>query len=136
MKFYRPAENVTTVDLKRLETSIVATLRRAPGYPEPNDEGGEFDPTKLTSSYLNKLDTNKRNKMIAGMAGLLWYRSLPLARLSMKHLEKKKERNEGVNFQVLDDLKNTRDRLDATKDELLERDRKIVALQDEVSALN
>lgn len=130
-----PVENVTTVDLNRLETSIIATLRRAAGYPEPNNEGGEFDPNKLTTTYLGKLDTNKRNKMIADMAGLLWYRSLPLARLSRKHLEKKKERNEGVQLQVLDDLNATRDRLDATKDELLERDRKIIALQDEVSAL-
>lgn len=130
-----PVENVTTIDLKRLETSIIATLRRAAGYPEPDKEGGEFDPNKMTSTYLNKLDTNQKVKIIANMAGLLWYRSLPLARLSTKHLEKKKERNEEVDFHVLEDLKTTRDRLDATKDELLERDRKIIALQDEVSAL-
>ena len=84
-----------SVDLKRLETSIVATLRRAPGYPEPNDEGGEFDPIKLTSSYLNKLDTNKRNKMIAGMTGLLWYRSLPLSpSKTVNETSRKEERKE------------------------------------------
>ena len=66
-----PVENVTTIDLKRLETSIIATLRRAAGYPEPDKEGGEFDPNKMTSTYLNKLDTNQKVKIIANMAGLL-----------------------------------------------------------------
>ena len=124
----------------------MATLRRAAGYPEPNKEGGDFDPNKLTNNYLKGLDTNKKLKIIADMAGILWYRSLPLAQLARKQLEEKKDdktpvissrANESmeVDFQVLDDLKTTRDRLDATKDELLERDRKIIALQDEVSAL-
>ena len=138
----------STADFNRLETSILETLRRAAGYPDPKD-GGEFDPNKLTSAYLNKLDTNKKLKLIGDMAGLLWYRSLPLTRLARKQLEEKKEDKKPVissgandskdsmevDYQVLDDLRTTRDRLDATKDELLERDRKIITLQDEVSAL-
>ena len=73
-----PGDNATVADFVRMESSIIAVLRRVAGYPDPNVEGGTFDPNKISTAYLSSVDTNTKNKMIADMAGLLWYRALPL----------------------------------------------------------
>eukprot|EP00116_Pleurobrachia_bachei_P005284 sb/3465546/ len=135
-----PGDNAGLADFIRLETSILATMRRIGGYPDSNKEGGEFDPNKITTSKISSFDTNKKVKLIADMAGLLWFRALPLSKLARKQFEQVEEKpnldesREKVE-KLLEHLEHTRDRLDTVKDELLERDRKMIALQEEVSAL-
>ena len=140
-----PGNKATTADYSRLEMSIVSTLRRVGGYPDPNKEGGTFDLNKLTTTYLSTLDTNKKVSFISDMAGLLWYRALPLSRLAKKNLsddmrsvqnssvcsDESKEKVE----KLMEHLDHTRDRLDSATDLLLERDSKIIELQSEISAL-
>ena len=135
-----------TSDYSKLETSILSTLRRVAGYPDPNKEGGEFDPNKLTSKYLSSLDTNKKVQLLSDMAGLLWFRALPLSRLARKELlsaDTRAKQNSSVCSnesketveKLMEHLDHTRDRLDSATDLVLERDSKIIELQSEISAL-
>ena len=72
-----PGENPTASDYTKLEIGITHALRRVGGYPNPTREG-VFDPKSVKSSYLSRLDNNVKVKMISDMAGLLFYRALPL----------------------------------------------------------
>ena len=125
-----PGDRAVAIDYSRLESSIISTLRRVAGYPDPNKEGGTFDPNKLTSAYLSKLDTNKRVSFISDMAGLLWYRALPLSRLARKNLLSDDTRSVQNSSVCSDDSKEkveklmehldyTRDRLENATDLLL-----------------
>eukprot|EP00116_Pleurobrachia_bachei_P010679 sb/3470941/ len=79
------------------------------------------------------------------MAGLLWYRALPLSRLAKKNLLSDDERSHNSSMcsneskekveKLMDHLDHTRERLDSTTAVLLERDAKIIELQSEISAL-
>ena len=137
-----PGDRAVAADYSKLESSIISTLRRVAGYPDPNKEGGTFDPNKLTSTYLSKLDTNKKVSFISDMAGLLWHRALPLSRLARKNLlsdiqnssvcsNESKEKVE----KLMEHLDHTRDRLDSAIDLVLKRDSEIIELQSEISAL-
>jgi len=147
-----PGTRAVAADYSRLETSIISTLRRVAGYPDPNKEGGTFDPNKLTSTYLSKLDTNKKVSFISDLAGLLWHRALPLSRLARKNLLSDNTRpdlNNSVNStrstvsneskekveKLMEHLDHTRNRLDSATDLLLKRDSEIIVLQSEISAL-
>eukprot|EP00116_Pleurobrachia_bachei_P017226 sb/3477488/ len=66
-----PVDEADVSDFKKLEVSIMGTLRLVGGYPDPNKEGGIFEAKRMVHSYLNKLDTTKKTKFIAEMAGLL-----------------------------------------------------------------
>ena len=141
-----PGDRAVAADYSKLESSIISTLRRVAGYPDPNKEGGTFDPNKLTSTYLSKLDTNKRVSFISDMAGLLWYRALPLSRLARKNLlsdDTRSVQNSSVCSddskekveKLMEHLDHTRDRLDTAVDLVLKRDSEIIELQSEISAL-
>eukprot|EP00116_Pleurobrachia_bachei_P007763 sb/3468025/ len=140
-----PGDRAISADYSRLELSILSTLRRVAGYPDPNKEGGTFDPNKLSTTYLSTLDTTKKVKLISDMAGLLWYRALPLSRLAKKHLlsddcsrvlsrHTSLESKEKVE-KLMEHLDHTRERFDSATALLLERDSKIIELQSEISAL-
>ena len=147
-----PGDRAVAADYSKLESSIISTLRRVAGYPDPNKEGGTFDPNKLTSTYLSKLDTNKKVSFISDMAGLLWFRALPLTRLARKTLlsasprrdlnssvsstrsTESKESKEKIE-KLMEHLDHTRDRLDSATDLLLKRDSEIIELQSEISSL-
>ena len=81
-------DDVDVAEYRKLELSIMGTLRLVAGYPDPNKEGGIFESKRMVHSYLNKLDTSKKTKFIAEMAGLLWYRALPLAKHARSFMEK------------------------------------------------
>ena len=137
-----PFDNAGAADFIRLEKTILAVMRRIGGYPDSNKECAEFDQSKITTSKISSLDTNKKVKLIADMAGLLWFRSMPLSKVARKHIETVEETPVPVLDQsreevekLLEHLEHTRNRLDTVKDELLERDRKMIALQEEISAL-
>ena len=125
---------VDVTDYRKLEASIVGTLRFVAGYPDPNREGGIFEDKRMVHSYLAKLDTTKKTKFIAEMAGLLWYRALPLAKHARSFMEKQCS-SEELFEQLEEDLSSAKVQLDNAREELLQGHRKISALQDEVSSL-
>eukprot|EP00116_Pleurobrachia_bachei_P015933 sb/3476195/ len=107
-----PFDNAGAADFIRLEKTILAIMRRIGGYPDLNKEGVEveFDQKKITTSKISSLDNNKKVKLIADMAGLLWFRSLPLSKVARQHIEeetpvpeldKSREEVEKLNFRLL-----------------------------------
>ena len=136
-----PGDEADVSDFLKLEVSIMGTLRLVGGYPDPNKEGGVFEAKRIVTSYLNKLDSNKKNKFMAEMAGLLWYRALPLAKHARSMMEKQSKAAEAelVNSdlfeQLEEELSSAKVQLDNAQEELLEGHRKMSTLQDEVSSL-
>ena len=139
-----PGDNAAVADYLRMEVSIIAVLRRVAGYPDPNVEGGTFDPNKISTAYLSDVDTNTKNKMIADMAGLLWYRALPLSKRARKALEEESKTDKDASVcsnrsesseKLMDHLDHVRDRLDNANDLLLKRDAMVIELQSEISTL-
>ena len=126
--------DVDVSDYRKLEASIMGTLRFVAGYPDPNREGGIFEDKRMVHSYLAKLDTTKKTKFIAEMAGLLWYRALPLAKHARSFMEKQSS-SEQLFEQLEEELSSAKVQLDKAREELLQGHRKISALQDEVSSL-
>ena len=131
-----PGNSATANYYSRLETSILSTLRRVGGYPDPNKEGGTFDPNKMTTKNISSLDTNVKVKLLSDMAGLLWFRALPLTRLARKKLlsaDPRPDLNSSVCSirstvsneskekveKLMEHLDHTRDRLDNATDLLL-----------------
>ena len=139
-----PGDKAAVGDYTRMESSIIAVLRRVAGYTDPNKDDGTFDPNKISTAYLSSVDTNTKNKMIADMAGLLWYRGLPLSKLARKELAGDSQADKNVSVcsgrsesteKLLEHLDHVRDRLDSATDQLLKRDAQIIELQSEISTL-
>eukprot|EP00116_Pleurobrachia_bachei_P007281 sb/3467543/ len=129
-----PGDEINVADYRKLEVSIMGVLRLVGGYPDPNKEGGIFEDKRMVHSYLAKLDTTKKTKFIAEMAGLLWYRALPLAKHARSFMEKQSS-SEQLFEQLEEELSSSKVQLDNARAELLQGHRKISALQDEVSSL-
>eukprot|EP00116_Pleurobrachia_bachei_P002020 sb/3462282/ len=129
-----PDDDVDVADYRKLEVSIMGTLRLVGGYPDPNKEGGIFEDKRMVHSYLAKLDTTKKTKFIAEMAGILWYRALPLTKHARSMMEKQSN-SEQLFEQLEEELSSAKVQIDNAREELLQGHRKISALQDEVSSL-
>ena len=112
----------------------MGTLRLIGGYPDPNKEGGIFEAKRMVHSYLAKLDTISKTKFIAEMAGLLWYKALPLTKRARSFMEEQSS-SEQLFEQLEEELSSAKVQLDNAREELLQGHRKISALQDEVSSL-
>ena len=129
-------------DIGNLDDAINSTLKKL------SNSNGKFDPNIVTTKCLTSLDNTQNSTLIADMAGLLYYRALPLCRTTKQGLAAAED-SQGCYQDAMADLSLMTDEMARYRDlyssvneqlskhdgQLLKRNEQVIELQSEISSL-